>query len=152
MPPGHRGSIAPILIRWPIQAPETPTGIPGAESAPRATEADGNPQLQVRREDPPACPLCGAPTLLSAQVPRCFAGDNGFTVTGVLDVVLCPACDHSDAGRALVRFFQVHPLVTADTTQHLADLLRAWVADVETRTVDLDQLDHEYEAWRRGDL
>lgn len=145
------GPIAPILIRWPVENPDSQTGQSAAATRPRPDVA-GDTELQVRREDPPACPLCGAPTLLAAQVPRRVASDNGFSVAGVLDVVLCPACDRSDAGQALVHFFHVHPRVTDDTTQHLAELLRTWVADVEARTVDLDELEHEYEAWRRGDL
>lgn len=91
--------------------------------------------------------------MLSAQIPHPITRSDGQTIYGTIAVALCPRCDVDDAAAApLIHFFDTHAEVTDDSTAELAALLRTWVNHLQTRTVDLEQLDREYEQWRLGEL
>lgn len=136
----------------------TPAG-PGPRSVRlvAARAAPGPPRrpapVQLRRENTPGCPLCGALTLLSAHVPNRLTGSSGFVADGTLQVALCARCHAGDdAARPLIEFFRDHPEITDDTAEEFAELLQAWVATLEARSINLDQWQREYDDWARGDL
>ena len=87
------------------------------------------------------CPQCSGMLLLSGR------DEKGRLIA------LCEECDIDDeAAKPLLTFFQVHETVDGENFEEFADLLRLWAATVQPRTVDLEALDAEYEAWRRGEL
>ncbi|MBO2464947.1 DUF6300 family protein [Actinomadura violacea] len=101
----------------------------------------------------PACPRCGGPGLLSARVPHDIERQDGHVIRGTTEVVLCPGCDadQPEAG-ALITYFHVHGAVDADTVRQAADLISAWANSIEIPPPDVDQIDAEAEAWRKGEL
>lgn len=72
---------------------------------------------------------------------------------GTRVVVLCPRCDAGDpAACPLILFFAVHGQVTGETAEEFAALLRGWASQAQAPDVDLDVLEAELQAWRRGEL
>lgn len=90
---------------------------------------------------------------MSVQVPHGWDNPDGTRQNGRLLVVLCPSCHADDpAAGPLITFFHVHAHVAAGNLYECADLITRWVASITIPSVDLEQLDAEYDAWRRGEL
>ena len=101
----------------------------------------------------PACPHCGIPALLSAQVPHGWDNPDGTTTTGTIPVLLCEQCDASRPGAApLITYFHVNRQIDAATVSEAAALIHAWATSISIPPVDMAQLEAEVHAWRSGDL
>ncbi|MEU9019267.1 DUF6300 family protein [Actinomadura sp. NPDC048394] len=116
-------------------------------------ERGGRPIDVVSAAHPPACPSCGESGLLSARVPHDIKRPDGHIIHGTTQVVLCQTCDASaPAAGALITYFHVHGTIDTDTIDQAADLIGAWVNSIYIPPPDIDQIDAEAEAWRRGEL
>jgi hypothetical protein len=101
---------------------------------------------------PPICPRCEQEGILSARVPHGWDRADGTQTTGTTIVVLCPICDADDAyAGPLVTFFIVHGAIEAATLEQAADLLQTWADHITIPALNLDTLEAETQAWRRGE-
>jgi hypothetical protein len=101
----------------------------------------------------PCCPRCGQQGLLVADVPHGWDNPDATTTSGTIPVVLCAACDHdSPSAGPLIVYLLVHEQVTAGTLQECAALIRLWAESITIPSVNIEQLEAEISAWRKGDL
>lgn len=100
-----------------------------------------------------ACPRCGTPALLFADVPHGWTSPDGSVTRGTIPVVLCPACDADEPGAAaLITYFNVHGQVDAGSVQECAALIQAWVDSITIPPLDETRLNEEIRVWQQGEL
>lgn len=99
------------------------------------------------------CWRCGRPGLLTAHLPHGWHNNSGHLVEGTVPVVLCQHCDYDAPGAGpLIAFLSVHgPLTDADGAE-VVSFARPWLAALPPPVPDLQILEQELEAWRRGEL
>ncbi|GAA2626911.1 DUF6300 family protein [Actinomadura fulvescens] len=131
----------------------TPTTPDDGSASQQASHVNGDRVDVVAAGEAPSCTRCGGEGLLSARVPHGFERPDGHRVNGTTVVVLCPRCDAGDrAAGALITFFHVHGEVESDTVQHCADLIHAWVDSIHIPPVNVEAVEAEFDAWKRGEL
>jgi hypothetical protein len=109
-----------------------------------AEQAARMPGANIAAEPGWTCPRCGGEVLATAGLPH---------RPGTTQVLLCSRCDAADpVAGPIVTFFTVHETVTPDTVEEFATLLHRWAAHVKVPELDVNALDAEVEAWRRGEL
>ena len=114
---------------------------------------EGQP-IDIRMDNSlPCCPRCGQQGLLAAEIPHGWNNPDGTATQGTLPVVLCAACDHGSATAGpLIVFLLVHEQITAETLEECAALIQRWADGIAIPPVNMEQLEEEILAWRRGDL
>ncbi|HCA85233.1 MAG TPA: hypothetical protein DEQ61_06895 [Streptomyces sp.] len=91
--------------------------------------------------------------LLLAKFPHRWTKQDGGTVEGLREAVLCPPCEHTDpAAAALIALFAVDEELDLSNLPAFAELAAEWVEAARCRTVDLDALSEDEELWSRGEL
>ncbi|MEU0567533.1 DUF6300 family protein [Nonomuraea sp. NPDC005983] len=101
-----------------------------------------------------ACPRChGGDVLAVLRVPHGWTTARGNQVQGSAEVLLCARCDaDGPVTGPIVAYFAVHELVSPETLDELASLLRDWIDRAKPPELDENALAAEVEAWYRGDL
>jgi len=100
------------------------------------------------------CHRCDAELYLSVRLPHPDSPTGPGAIGHVRVATLCPRCDVDNAAaHALLAFFAVHGAVDGANAGEFAALVHDWVdALPPPPEVDLDALEDEIEAWRRGEL
>lgn len=101
------------------------------------------------------CHRCAEALYLAVRVPHPgFVASDGYSVTWVRMVPLCPRCDVEDASaHALLAFFAVYPQIDESNVAEFGKLLKEWVVNLPPRqTVSAEALDAEIAAWRSGEF
>ncbi|GAB3960764.1 hypothetical protein GCM10029978_011010 [Actinoallomurus acanthiterrae] len=96
-----------------------------------------------------ACPRCAGDILAALRVPHGWRTEQGTEVSGTTEILLCARCDADDP---IAAFFAVHQVVTDQTVDVLARLIRRWAENARPPRLDQAALDAEVDAWYRGDL
>ncbi|MFF2305898.1 DUF6300 family protein [Streptomyces sp. NPDC058128] len=110
-------------------------------------------EIVLNLANPPRCARCSGETLFRAEFPHSWKNAAGQEVSGIRSADLCPACDRGEpSADALLALFAVDGQLGTGNMTVFTDLLGAWVDVVRNRVVDMERLDAEHEAWRRGEL
>ncbi|MER6949170.1 DUF6300 family protein [Nonomuraea sp. NPDC000554] len=101
----------------------------------------------------PVCPRCTREGLLLARVPYGWANACAGRADGCTGVVLCAACDTAAPHAApLITWFQVHGQVNGGNSEEFVRLAVAWADDLSVPPLDEQELESEFDRWRRGEL
>lgn len=113
----------------------------------------GREEIDVQVEEPPACGVCGQPTLLRVSFPSAWDNSRGQEVRGRREALLCPQCERGvPAAENLLAFFAVDGQLDMANVEVFADLVGAWVEVVRNRRVNTADLTAQEEQFRRGEL
>ncbi len=110
-------------------------------------------EIELSVAEVPDCRRCDGPGLLQVRYPKSWTGEHGQQVRGFGERVLCQGCDQGDPAAAeLLALFAVDDKLDFENLGTFTELAHSWTEVVSQRTPDLDQLEAEAEAWRRGEL
>lgn len=108
-------------------------------------------ECQVQVSDAQPCHRCGGELYLTINMPHAgICNTRGERTGGRRVVGLCPRCDAQDpTSQPLLAYFAIHGGVELEDTEEFVRMLDDWVRARPGSEVSDEQLEQDFQEWRR---